>query len=141
MKNLTLENFFVASAAVAGIFGVVIAILPAQLAGLFGVTLDTNGEFIARSIGVAWLGDALLNWQGRRAGTEGQRLALAASLVTTGLGIFVTLWGVGSGIGNALMLFWVVLFAAFAIGEVYFLFPRSGLRGAPASGASEARRS
>jgi hypothetical protein len=100
------------------------------------VTLDQSGAFIARYVGVAWLGYALLNWQGRSAGAQAQRIALVASLVTTGLGLFVTLWGVGSGIGNAFMLFCVALFGAFAIGEIYFLFPRSSMRSASASGAS-----
>jgi hypothetical protein len=34
MRGLTARNFFTASAVVAGIFGVVIAVLPAQLAGI-----------------------------------------------------------------------------------------------------------
>jgi hypothetical protein len=134
MKLLTLKNFFVASAVVAAFFGVILATLPAQLAAVFGVTLDDDGAFSTRYVGVAWLGYALLNWLAREAGAQAQRLALSASLVPTALGIFATLWGVGSGVGNGLLLFWVVLFAAFAIGEVYYLFPVAGFRSAPASG-------
>jgi len=122
------SSFLTLSAAVAGILGVVIAVAPTQIAGIFGVTLDPNGALMARYVAVAWLGYAVLNWQARTAGGATQRTALAANLVPTGLGVVVTLFGIATGIGSVAMWFWVGLFAFFAAGDAYLLTMSPALR-------------
>ena len=79
------------------------------------------GALMARYVGIAWLGYGLLNWQARAAGAETQRIALAANLIPTGLGVLVTLFGIATGIGSVAMWFWVALFAVFAAGDAYFV--------------------
>jgi hypothetical protein len=122
------SSFLTLSAAVVGILGIVIALLPVQIASLFAVPLDPNGALMARYVGVAWLGYALLDWQARSAATETQRIALAANLVPTGTGIVVTLFGIATGVGGVAMWFWVALFAFFAAGDAYFLRMGTPLR-------------
>ena len=120
-KDMKASSFLTLSAAVAAVLGAVIAVLPVQIASLFGVSLDPNGALMARYVGIAWLGYGLLNWQARAAGTETQRIALAANLIPTGLGVLVTLFGIATGIGSVAMWFWVALFAVFAAGDAYFV--------------------
>src|SRR2546428_9055909 len=89
-KDMKASSFLTLSAAVAAVLGAVIAVLPVQIASLFGVSLDPNGALMARYVGVARLGHGLLHWQERAARAEAGPDAAAGELRSPGPGGLAT---------------------------------------------------
>lgn len=90
------------------------------------MTLDAAGTLVARVVGGAALGYGVLDWLARDANADVQRPVLQAEFAGNAVNTVVIVIGIGGGIGNALMWFWVVVFALFAVGDAYFVRTRTG---------------
>ena len=120
-----------ATAALALVFGLGQLLIPVPLLGIFGVRLDTTAELFARAQGGAYLGYAVFNWLVRGSDAGAQRAAVLADLIVAVTGALISLYTLLVGNGNALILVWVILFAAFAVWQAYVLWrpspaPRAG---------------
>lgn len=115
---------FVSLAAVASVASGLAALLaPAQLALVFGATLDDQGIVQARLLGASYLGYAAICWFGKdiRDGAAQRAIALG-SFVSWALSLVVTAAGVVVGPLGAQALVLVVLEAAFASAWGYVAF-------------------
>lgn len=120
---MTVTRLLSATALLALLFGVGLALMPDVLLGIFGVTLDVTGVLFARNLGGAWLGYALLNWQAREASTQTRRAVVQADLIVAAFGVVLSLYAI-STFGGALMWLWVALFVVFIAWQGFVLWVR-----------------
>jgi hypothetical protein len=120
MNRRTFMSIAAGEAALVGLAGL---LAPAQLAGVFGVTLDEAGIAQARLLGSAYLGYVPILWVGRdiRDATVQRAIALG-SLATWALGLVVTAAGIAAGLGTTQTWFLVGLQVVFTAAWAYFAF-------------------
>jgi hypothetical protein len=124
-------NTFLAIAAVlAALYGFGFLLIPAQTVGFYGITLDINGLFIARYLGSAFLGVAVITWLARGlTAQDALKPIILADLVISVTGLVVAVWDAFAGDGNALSWATVVIYLFLTLGFGYFQFmakPGSG---------------
>jgi len=122
---MTRKAFFTISAIALFIFGLMALLIPVQYIGAYGSSLDTVGAFVCRYWGSAFLGMAVILWFAR----EGEafkliRGILLGGLVTTATGFLVALADAIWGDHNVMIWTSVILYAAFAIGFLYYLLKK-----------------
>ena len=118
-------TFMLIAAAVALVFGLAFILLPAQLMTAYGVTLQQGGLWVARYLGSAFLGIAVLNWLGRDVEEANARRAiLLGDFVVSVTGLVVAMLDIRLGAGNALTWLNVVIYLFLAVGFGYFQFFR-----------------
>jgi hypothetical protein len=118
---------FAGAALVAAIFGVAFLLAPGQTMALYDVTLDEAGLFIARLLGAAFLGFAVINWLVRDAAPSRERQAIALALfVSLGLGFVASLMAQLAGIANSLGWLTVALYLVFSLGFAWVRFMGEG---------------
>jgi hypothetical protein len=117
-------NTFLAIAAVlAALYGLGFFLIPAQTVGFYGITLDENGLFVARYLGSAFLGVAVLTWLARNlTSQEALRPIMLGDFVISLTGLLVAVWDAFAGDGNALSWATVVIYLFLALGFGYFQF-------------------
>lgn len=117
------RTFMTIAAGEAALVGLAALVAPAQLAAVFGVTLDEVALFQARLLGGAYLGYVPILWFGRdvRDATVQRAIALG-SLVTWALGLVVTVAGIAAGLGTTQTWFLVALQVVFTAAWAYFAF-------------------
>ena len=120
-------NTFLAIAAVlAVLYGLGFLLIPAQTLGLYGITLDENGLFVARYLGSAFLGVAVITWMARNlTAREALRPVILGDFVISLTGLVVAVWDVFAGDGNALSWATVVIYLFLALGFAYVQFVAS----------------
>ncbi len=120
-------NTFLAIAAVlAALYGLGFLLIPAQTLALYGITLDVNGLFIARYLGSAFLGVAVLSWMARSlTAQEALRPIILGDFVISLTGLVVAVWDAFAGGGNALSWVTVVIYLFLTLGFAYFQFVAS----------------
>lgn len=64
MKHST---FMAIAAVLALAFGLAFLLIPVQLTSLYGITLELDGQWIARCLGSTFIGTAVTTWFGRNA--------------------------------------------------------------------------
>jgi len=119
---MKLSNFLVVKAVISLVFGIALALAPAALMLLYGVTLDPPGILMARFFGACLIGIGLICWLDRsadRAALQGITLAL---FIGDSIGFIVALLGQLSGLMNALGWVNVVIWLFLALGLGYFRF-------------------
>ena len=120
---MRLSTVFILNALCNLCFGLALLFFPGWMMGLFGVSLNAGGGYLARMAGAAWLGFAALTWLGRAIPEERLRLAVLHSLfVWFATGILTLLYGQLLGITNFLGWFTILLSAFFLAAYGYFLF-------------------
>jgi hypothetical protein len=117
------RNLMIVSAVLALTLGIAFVLIPESLASLYGLTLTPAGTFIARLLGVEFVGYGLLAWFVRNAvDSEIRRAILLAFFITDGTGFIVALLGQLSGITNLLGWSIVGVYLLLALGFGYFRF-------------------
>jgi hypothetical protein len=118
------QNTFLAIAAfLAALYGLGFLLIPAQTVGFYGITLDVNGLFVARYLGSAFLGIAVLTWLARSfTSQEALRAIVLGDLVVSLTGLIVAVWDAFAGGGNALSWATVVIYLFLALGFGYYQF-------------------
>ena len=116
-------TFMVIAAALAFAFGLAFILVPAQLMSLFGVTLQEGGQWVARYLGSAFLGIAVLTWLGRNVDDgKAMRAILLGNFVLSVTGLIVAVLDAFLGVGNALIWLDVAIYLFLTVGFGYYLF-------------------
>ena len=129
-------NTFLAIAAIlAALYGLGFILIPAQTLALYGITLDVNGLFVARYLGSAFLGIAVLTWMARSlTAREALKPIILGDFVVSLTGLVVSVWDAFAGGGNVLSWATVVIYLFLTLGFGYFQFiasPGSGMATQP----------
>lgn len=120
---MKLNTFLAIAAVLAVIYGLGFLLIPAIFLGLYGITLDVNGLFVARYLGSAFLGVAVLTWLARSlTSQEALRPIILGDFVISLTGLVVAVWDAFAGGGNALSWFTVVIYLFLTLGFGYFQF-------------------
>jgi hypothetical protein len=120
---MTRQTFMTLAAAASVVSGLAALVAPAQLALVFGVTLDDQGILQTRLLGSAYLGYAAICWFGKDVRDDAARRAIAlGSFVSWALSLVVTIAGVVVGPAGTQALLLVILEAAFASAWGYVAF-------------------
>ena len=122
---MKLGTFMAIAAIIAFVFGLAFILVPVQTMAMYGVTLDESGQWIARFLGSAFIGIAVVSWFARNAAQNGAMRAIVLGffvLSITGL-IVAVLDGI-YGTGNALIWSTVVIYLFLALGFGYFQFTK-----------------
>jgi len=120
---MTRQAFMSLAAAVSVLTGLAALLAPAQLAAVFGVTLDDVGILQARLLGAAYLGYGAIVWFGKDVRDDAARRAIAlGSFVSWALSLVVTVAGVVMGPAGTLSWLLVVLQVVIASAWGYFAF-------------------
>ena len=120
---MTRNNFLMAAAVVAAVFGFAFLVAPSQLVALYGVTLTPQSEVIGRIAGSVILGFAIVFW-GARDGdaVEAMKAAMTGGLVANALDALILLHATVTGLLNGLGWLQVLINGALAVGFWYFTF-------------------
>lgn len=117
------RTFMTIAAGEAALIGLAGLLVPAQLAGVFGVTLDEAGLAQARLLGGAYLGYVPILWLLKDVrDTTVQRAVALGSLATWALGLVVTAAAIAAGLGTTQTWFLVGLQVVFTAAWAYFAF-------------------
>ncbi len=120
---MNFRNLMIVSAVLAFGFGIGFVLIPEPLASLYGLTLTPGGIFIARLLGVEFMGYGLLAWFVRNAkDSDACRAILLAFFVTDAVGFIVALLCQLSGIMNPVGWSIVGVYLLLALGFGYFRF-------------------
>ena len=123
------KTFLLIAAVLAALYGLGFFLIPAQTLGLYGITLDYAGLFVARYLGSAFLGVAVLTWMARSLSSpEALRPIILGDFVISLTGLVVAVWDAFAGEGNALRWATLVIYLFLTAGFAYFQFiasPRS----------------
>lgn len=120
MNRRTFMSIAAGESALVGLAGL---LAPAQLAAVFGVTMDEVGIAQARLLASAYLGYVPILWLLRdvRDATVQRAIALG-SLAAWALGLVVTVGGIAAGLGTTQTWFLVGLQVVFTAAWAYFAF-------------------
>jgi hypothetical protein len=121
--TMTRQTFMSLAAAVSVGTGLAALLAPAQLAAVFGVTLDDVGILQARLLGAAYLGYGAIVWFGKDIRENAARRAIAlGSFVSWALSLVVTAAGVVMGPAGTMSWLLVALQVVIASAWGYFAF-------------------
>ena len=120
MKHST---FMVIAAVLALVFGLAFLLIPAQLLSLYGITLEADGQWIARCLGSAFVGTAVTTWLGKNA-PQGDALnaILLGDFVLSVTGLIPAVLYAIYGSANALIWSTTAIYLFLAVGFGYFRF-------------------
>jgi len=120
---MKLKTLMVITSIIGLLFGLGFLFLPAWTEASYGVNLDIGGQYIARLLGSAFLGYAVLLWLARNTPPSEARRAIVLSVfVTMLLGLILTIYDRIVGIENALAWSSFVIYLLLSIGFGYFSF-------------------
>jgi hypothetical protein len=121
--TMTRQTFMSLAAAVSVVTGLAALLAPAQLAAVFGVTLDDVGILQARLLGAAYLGYGAIVWFGKDVRDNvAQRAIGLGSFVSWTLSLIVTVAGVVMGPAGTQSWLLVALQVVIASAWGYFAF-------------------
>jgi hypothetical protein len=118
---MKLTLFMTLAAIVALLFGLAFLLVPAGLLSLYGVTLDSGGQWIARYLGSAFLAIAAMTWLGRAASGPGLRAILVGDFVLAITGLLVAIFDRLYGVGNMLVWSTLGIYLLLSLGFGYFV--------------------
>lgn len=119
------RTFVVIAAAVSLVVGLVDLITPAQLAAIYGITLDPVGAAEARLLGAAYLGYAAINWLARDVREpETQRALAVGNCGGWAISGVVSAAALSGAVVGGLAWSVVIIDAIFALGWGYFAVAR-----------------
>jgi hypothetical protein len=117
------QTFTSAAVVVSAVTGIAALLAPAQLAGVFGATLDDVRSALTRLLGSAYLGYAAIVWFARDVRDIAAWRAIAiGNLVSWALSAVVTAAGVATGLAGTQSWLLVALEVVFTAGWGYFAF-------------------
>jgi hypothetical protein len=122
---MKLGTFMAIAAVIAFVFGLGFILVPAQTLALYGTTLDESGQWVARYLGSAFIGIAVVGWVARNAAQNGAMRAIVLGFFVLSItGLIVAVLDVIYGRGNALLWITVVVYLFLALGFGYFQFTK-----------------
>jgi hypothetical protein len=117
------STFMAIGGVLAVAFGLGFILVPEQLMSIYGITLETAGQWIGRLLGSAFIGNGVLTWLARNAEPgEGLRAVVFGDFVLCVLGLVVVILNAITGLGNALVWLNVVIYLFLTVGFGYFRF-------------------
>jgi hypothetical protein len=117
------QTFMIVAAAVSVVTGLAALLAPAQLAAVFGVTLNDVGIAQTRLLGAAYLGYTAIVWLARDVrDLAAQRAIAVGNLLSWALSLVVTVAGIATGLAGAQGWLLVVLEVVFTAAWGYFAF-------------------
>ena len=120
---MKLKTLMVITSIVGLLFGLGFFLFPAWTEASYGVNLDIGGQYIARLLGSAFLGYAVLLWLARNTPPSRARRAIVVSVfVTMLLGLILSIYDRIVGIENALAWSSLAIYLLLSIGFGYFSF-------------------
>ncbi len=120
---MTRQTFMSVAAAVSVVSGLAALLAPAQLAPVYGITLDDMGILLTRLLGGAYLGSAATVWFAKDVRDNAARRAIAlGTFVSWAIALVVTTAGVLTGLAGNLSWLLVALEVAFATAWGYVAF-------------------
>lgn len=124
---MKLNVFMSIAAFLAALFGLAFLLAPVQTMAVYGVTLDISGQFIARYLGGAFLGIAVIGWSARNANPKDDLLQviLLGFFVMTAVSFVAAIFDALSSLGSNLVWSTVIIYLFLAIGFGYFRFIKS----------------
>jgi hypothetical protein len=122
---MKLSTFLVIAGVLGLVFGVPFALGPAQMASLYGVTLEGGSLVVARLFGAALIQIGLISLLARNVTASEMKQAITLSgVVGAGVGFIAALLGQLAGLANALGWSTVAIYLLLALGFGYFQFMR-----------------
>ena len=122
---MKLNTLMVINAIVVAVFGIAFVLVPAQVAPLYGFTVDAPLKYVGQLFGASLVGFAILTWSARNATDSDARRAIVLALfVSNGVGFIVALIGQLAGVVNSLGWSTVAIYLLLALGFGYFQFTR-----------------
>jgi len=122
---MKLSNFLVVKAIISLAFGIGLALVPAVVMEVYGVTLDSAGILMARFCGACLIGIGLICWIDRSADHDALQGITLALFVADTVGFIVALLAQLSGVMNTLGWINVAIWLLLALGLGYFRFLKS----------------
>jgi len=122
---MKLSLFLAIKAVISLFFGVLLAIIPAQLMAIYGSTLDPSGVLMARLVGALLIGIGLICWLSRNKPEDSLQDIVLSLFVADTLGFIVVLMGQLAGLMGPLGWIIVLIWLLLAIGLGYFRFIKS----------------
>jgi hypothetical protein len=111
------------AAVLALLLGLAFLLIPAQLTSLYGVTLEPDGQWVARCLGSAFIGTAVTTWAGRNAPQgEALRAILLGDFALCGIGFVAAVLYAILGSVNTLIWPTAAVYAFLTVGFGYFRF-------------------
>ncbi len=115
------STFMVVAAAVGGVTGLAALLVPAQLASLFGITLDDAGLAQERLLGGAYLGTSTIVWFAKDVRDAAAQRAIAlGNVVSWALSLVVAVAGLVAGLAGQQAWLLVALQVGFTAAWAYF---------------------
>jgi len=126
---MKLSTFLSISSIVGLVYGLLFLIVPGVMLTLHGEAAEADNLMQIRFFGSALVGWALIVWLGRHVRDDRAiRAMLVGSATGFGLGTLISLWGVMSGLMNAMGWSSVIVYLLLLAGAVYFLAPAHRLQ-------------
>jgi len=122
---MKLSLFLIIKAIISLFFGILLAVIPAQLMAIYGSTLDPSGVLMARMVGAMLIGIGMLCWLSRSKTTDSLQDIMLSLFVADTLGFLVVLMGQMAGLMNSLGWIIVAIWLLLALGLGYFRFIKS----------------
>jgi len=121
------NTFLGITALVALLFGLSFYLVPVETMAMYGVTLDVSGQYIARYLGSAFLGVAVINWLVRNISLKDKSMqAILLGFFTLSLtGFVASVFDALRAIGNNLVWSTVLIYLILALGFGYYGFRKS----------------
>lgn len=122
---MKLNNVFLFTAVVALVFGVGFYLVPGVVMSMYGITLD-SAEFVARYLGSAFLGYAVLDYLATKLSDKSTlRTLVLVNFVVALTGLIMAIYETFAGASNQLVWLNVALYGLIAIGFGYFQFSKA----------------
>jgi hypothetical protein len=124
---MKLGTFFSITAVVGLLFGLAFLLMPVQTMTMYGVALDVSGQYIARYLGSAFLGIAVIVWFARKAkpNDETTKAIILGGFIMCATGFVASVFDALYGVGNSLVWSTVIIYFLLAVGFGYFQFGKS----------------
>ena len=123
---MKVSTFLVIKAVVSLLFGIGMALLPSVLMNLYGVSLDSSGVFMTRTVGACLIGIGLICWLGKDLANDGLKAITLALFVADTLGFIFSLMAQLAGLMNTLGWMTVIIWLLMALGNGYCRFLKLG---------------
>ena len=123
---MKLNTFMSIAALVAFLFGLAFLLVPVQTMSYYGVDLDISGQYVARYLGSAFLGIAVITWYARNVDSDNKalRAILLGGFVLCATGFVASIFDVLYGPGNNLIWSTVAIYFLLSIGFGYHYFKK-----------------
>ena len=121
---MKLKNWMIAKSIVVLVFGIGFVLIPAILAGFYGMSVDPVAVLMSRLFGAAFIMEGIVLWFARNTDRDDAACQgiMIGAVVSNLIGFIVCLQATLAGTWNALGWLSVALYLVFGLAFAYFLF-------------------